>query len=765
MSRVKQLIQIINGCDKKEFDKIVKSYLKNIYGFERIAVTDGKDDTGIDLKVFDYGGQKNQYQMTIQKSGTPQERSQLKTKIFEDVEKAKTNNNEYGYSSNLYFFYSHEMTNKTQREYAREALDSYKINLFIVDANQIAEESEDNIELQQTIYNQSGLADFQLKKSLYEDKNKCLMYDLVSFGKCTDLKLEIVEAYILQCLFEKGHLSQDQIANCCQEKFSSKENPTFYKKLINKLYSGEKKLSYSKETKCYSLSHNEHEAFQKRIEQIRIDEQSFINEIGAVLKQFGQEGFIDNYTTLLVELYTNALSKRIEIKQILDDENELLTKLLSYGKKQYGNNETEVKNMISQLLQVCDRNKYLQKTCASYIFSSKINIDNLERYAAERKQVFIDTNIALNILCLFYKKSEYNEYNYQMSKSLSEYCRKNKIKLYLTERYLWEVTGHIREALDLVPFTKIPKFNLLGGSRNVFYRYYDYLLEIGYLNCSFSDFLAEFGFKDSDRNNTDKLNQTITKYFSEIGVEVIPIPYTYNIESTKKTLEIVLAEMDRFKTSFARENDCIMLKYLGDNDIEVHKTDPVFITWDKSLYKVLKSFFEDNPNLKKWMQFTPGQFIDRYSLLSFSINSETISKEMLAVISGDIVQHTISLLDSLSLIVDPNTEVGLEYTKRFTEMKDSQVYTIDKMPKEEQDNSMQDPIDYVFNRISNLYRDNQDQYKKFKELFSLKEYMNDVMDIVSSSISFYINNKHFDKSTQISFDKLIERINICPSTK
>lgn len=763
MSRVKQLIQIINGCEKKEFDKIVKSYLKNIYGFERIVVTDGKDDTGIDLKVFDYGGQKNQYQMTIQKSGTPQEKSQLKKKIFEDVEKAK-NNTGFGYSNNLYFFYAYELTNKTQREYAKEALNDYSINLFIIDANQIAEEAEDAFDLQQTIYNQSELADFQLKKSLYEDKNKCLMYDLVSFGKCTDLKLEIVEAYILQCLYEKGHLSQDQIANCCQEKFSSKENPTFYKKLINKLYSGEKKLSYSKETKCYSLSHNEHEAFQKRIEQIKIDEQSFINEIGAVLKQFGQEGLIDNYITLLVELYTNVLSRRIEIKQILDDENELLTKLLSYGKKQYGNNEAEVKNMISQLLQVCDRNKYLQKTCASYIFSSKINIDNLEKYAAERKQVFIDTNIALNILCLFYKKSEeYSDYNYQMSKSLSEYCRKNNIKLFLTDRYLWEVTGHVREALDLVPFTKIPKFKLLGGSHNVFYRYYNYLLDIDYLDYSYSDFLAEFGFKDSD--STDKLNQTITKYLSEIGVEVIPIPNTYNIESTKKTLEIVLAEMDRFKTSFARENDCIMLKYLGDNDIEVHKIDPFFITWDKSLYKVLKSFFEDNPNLNKWMQFTPGQFIDRYSLLSFSINSETISKEMLAVISGDIVQHTISLLDSLSLIVDPNTEVGLEYTKRITEMKDSQVYTIDKMPKEGQDNSQQDPVDYVFNKISNLYRDNQVQYTKFKELFSLKEYMDEVMDIVSRSIVFYKNNKYFDKTTQTSFDKLIEKINIFHSTK
>ena len=763
MSRVKQLIQIINGCDKKEFDKIVKSYLKNIYGFERIAVTDGKDDTGIDLKVFDYGGQKNQYQMTIQKSGTPQERSQLKTKIFEDVEKAKTNNNEYGYSNNLYFFYSYEMTNKTQREYAREALDSFNINLFIVDANQIAEESEDNIELQKTIYSFSGLLDFRLKESLYEDKNKCLMYDLVSFGKCSDLKLEIVESFILQCLFEDGPLSQDQISKRCKDKFSSKENPTFYSKLINKLYSKEKKLSYSKETKCYSLSSNEYDILKKRIEQIKIDEQSFINEIGAVLKQFGQESFIDDYIKLLTDIFTNALSQRIEIKQIIDDDSDLLTKLLRFGKKQYGSNEAEVKQMIIQLLHVCDRNKYLQKTCASSIFSTKINIDNLERYAAERKQVFIDTNIALNILCLFYKNAEYDEYNYRLSKSLSEYCRKNNIKLYLTDRYLWEVAGHIREALDLVPFTKIPKFNLLGGSRNVFFRYYNYLLDIGYLDCSFGDFLAEFGFEDGDRN--DKLNQTLIKYLSEIGVDVIPTPSNYNIESTRKTLEIVLAEMDRYKTLFARNNDCIMLKYLGDNDTEIHKTDPVFITWDKSLYKILKPFFEDNPNLNKWMQFTPGQFIDRYSLLSFSINSETISKEMLAVLSGDIVQHTMSLLDSLSLILNPNTEVGLEYTKKFTEMKDTQVYTIDKLPKESQDISKQDPIDYVVYKISNLYRDNPEQYLRFKELFNSKEYMEDVINIVNNSVVFYQKNNHFDKATQTSFDKLIEKIDICPSTK
>ena len=200
MSRVKQLIQIINACEKNEFDIIVKSYLKNVYGYERVVVTDGKDDTGIDIKVFDIGSEKNQYQMTIQKSENTQQKSQLKTKIFEDVAKAKINAEEYGYSNRLYFFYSYEMTNKTQREYKREALTQHNIDLEIIDANQIAEEAEDFLALQQTIYKISGFEEFKIKTSQYDSDNKNLIYDLISFGKASDIKLELVEAYIIQCL-------------------------------------------------------------------------------------------------------------------------------------------------------------------------------------------------------------------------------------------------------------------------------------------------------------------------------------------------------------------------------------------------------------------------------------------------------------------------------------------------------------------------------------------------------------------------------------
>ena len=225
-------------------------------------------------------------------------------------------------------------------------------------------------------------------------------------------------------------------------------------------------------------------------------------------------------------------------------------------------------------------------------------------------------------------------------------------------------------------------------------------------------------------------------------------------------MEIILSEMDRFKTSFAIENDCITLKYLGDPDVEIHNIDPVFITWDKSLYKILKDLYRDNPLLKKWMQFTPGQYIDRHSLLSFSINSESISQEMLAILSGDIVQHTMSLLDSLSLILNPNGETTLEYTKRFTRMKESQIYTIDKIPKEDNDGIMQDPIDYVVYRITSSYRNIPEEYIKLKELFSIKECVEDVINIINNSVDYYKNYNTFDKKTKSYLDELIIKHNL-----
>jgi hypothetical protein len=137
---------------KKEFDKVVKTYLKEILNFTHIVNTDGKDDGGLDIKVFSLNGSKIQFQLTTQKSATKQEKSQFDKKLKEDLAKAKINKEEYGYDSKLIFFYSKRLTNKVIREYERLAFRDYSINLELIDANRIAEESEDFVEIQRAIY-------------------------------------------------------------------------------------------------------------------------------------------------------------------------------------------------------------------------------------------------------------------------------------------------------------------------------------------------------------------------------------------------------------------------------------------------------------------------------------------------------------------------------------------------------------------------------------------------------------------------------------
>ena len=172
-------------------------------------------------------------------------------------------------------------------------------------------------------------------------------------------------------------------------------------------------------------------------------------------------------------------------------------------------------------------------------------------------------------------------------------------------------------------------------------------------------------------------NQLVEQYLQNLNIKIVEIQKNYDISVTGKMLGTQLALSNRYKTTFALNNDAIMFEYLGDND-NIHNVDSIFITWDKTLFKVLKEYFKKNPLALRWMQFTPSQFIDRYSLLSFSINEETITKEMLALLSGDLVNHTYSLLDSLALILNPEDKVGLEYTKRLVEMKDIQIYTIER---------------------------------------------------------------------------------------
>ena len=82
----------------------------------------------------------------------------------------------------------------------------------MLDAKRIAAQAQNNPELYKSILTNSGYNTISVKTKEISDKDK-LFYDLVGFGEAADVKLKIVEAYILQCLFDEGQLTKDELIN------------------------------------------------------------------------------------------------------------------------------------------------------------------------------------------------------------------------------------------------------------------------------------------------------------------------------------------------------------------------------------------------------------------------------------------------------------------------------------------------------------------------------------------------------------------------
>ncbi len=761
MSRIKNLINILDSAEKTEFDKIVKVYLNEIYNYKRIVITDGKDDAGIDIKVFDLAGQSMQYQLTTQKSKTQQEKRQFEQKLKQDLEKAQGNYKNFSYSNTLFFFYSKSLTNKVVREYKHMALKDYGINLELIEAKQIAEESEHYLELQNVIYKISGLADFKVKESLFEDESKNIIYELISFGKPADLRLHIVESFILQLLFEKKRLDFQTIIDSCMEKFNAKENSVFYKKLLARL-STSKKITFDKTNQQYTLTLEENNRIENLFRQSDLDKKSFVSSILKILSKYQQEENLDNYIKHLKKIYSDNFNS-----DLIEVINNSSSKDLSSVSRDFINYISEVldtkyasKDLAIELFNYCDNNKYIQKFCASKVFSEQTNLQKLETYANSQKKIFIDTSIALYSLCYYYNPHcKYDNYFFRTTYSLLEFCRKNQLPLNIPENYLWEVQHHVRDALNLQPFTLLPEFDSLGKSRNVFYNFYLFIREDfgDDEKLSFMDFLDKFGFRERDSYKVH--NKAIEGHLKQVGINKYELDCQYDIEESKKIIQHQLLLDTKHKTKFGLNNDSIMLEFLADDNIDVHPLKPVFLTWDRTIFKVQPKYFEKFPTSQRWLLFTPSKLIDHYSLLSFSIDSETVSKEVIALLSDDIITNTYTLLDSLLFILNPNDEVGLEYTKRLANIRDKEIYKV-------RDNQMTPPediegeavIDDVFYKLTSHYRENGNDIDKFKKVFTKKEYVDEVIQLIQDAISRYYETKHFDADTIVKFDELINKM-------
>lgn len=771
MSLDNLIIENLKALRKAEFDEVIRLYLSDVYNYKRIVNTDGKDDHGNDIRVFDISGVKNQYQLTVQKTN-------FESKLNEDLEKAKRNHQNHGFSNTLFFFYSKPLTNKRKDLLVKNAFLNYGIALNLIEAKQISQEAAMSYpSIAKLVFSLNKVNISSSEKDLFgkEDEKYKMLYDLISFGSAVDIKGDVIKSYILHLLLtENDELPRLEVYDRIDKYFKTTGVKSYYDSLISK-------LSTSKKIKIVNtrirLTKEEKTRLELVIERFELKENLFLLEVEKKLSEHNINGKTKEVINSLKKVYDANYD--VNIKEIDDRESDL-TAFERESKKfkklmQNLSKLKDVTNLVEELFKICDANDIIQKISAGNFFSKITRPENMQRFArlydSENNHIYLDTQILLRTICVAYNpKLNFENPFLRTTKNLLNYCKKNGLSLSTSKDYSYEVVNHFRNALNLVPFTKIAKYQSLGKSNNVFFQFYETLQLKSYIDSdvTYEAYLEILGFRYRSHTNSTNYFKKVKYLLDAVDIEIFDYPKNYPIHEVAKYFTVREGTgMNRKKKEQAIANDSRMVEFLADDDVNVQPIDPIFITWDKAFFGVRKEYFKENRGCTKWFMFTPSKFIGNHSLLNFEVESECLTNEILSILDedSDFVGQTQSLLDSIISIINFDNEVGIEYINKLNDLRDKEIKRVDEKPEYPSDAGEKPDerpivIDLIFFRLTTHFNKDQSLFSGYKKLFTNKSVLDDFINIMIEEMKYYQKKDKLSSQLISRVNKLIEKIKL-----
>jgi len=759
MSQEKLSLSIVESLTEKELYTVAKFFLKEVEGITNVIVCNGPWDAGIDLTTINYDFQ---IQATV-------EEKNFEKKLFSDIAKAKENVDKYNLTKKIKYFYSHSLSNTLILRYRKKAKDDFNVYLDIIEANRIAEIASEYREIGKLLYDFSKLEDFQGESNYFDDIKVKAYYDLMSFGKVTDIKYNIIKSFVLNYLFNNSVVSKEDLLNETNQHFDSKMDESYFVSVLNRL-SSEQKIKLKKEE--VHLLDKERERISTVLQNYKIEEGLLIRDISEALKKYGIDDSVDQIVKQLSELYESTysinLSEFTYRDSTISDVKTVTLKLKALINELSDGNllENDVDALIKLLIKIADSSEILPRIAAGEVYSKVADPDRLERYVhqnIDNKTVFLDANVILNLLLAHYEPDvEYNSYFYTIANQFYKFCQKNELILKTIKSYSMEVASVFREALSIVPFTKLPTFSSLGGSSNIIYKFFQHLKDFNLLQDSVDDFegfLQQFKFT-SKTNLDDNFKSQMEFLLRSMNIEIEEInKYEYG-----QTAEIIRQEVkanNKVKSNFAVVSDAIMFERLGDSNSEINPVDPIFCTWDIVLMKTRKAYFEKFPGCTRWYMFTPTRLMDHISMMNFQIKPGMVSNEILTILDQgfSFQQMTHTLLDSVASVINADSAVGLKYTNMLSEIREKQILEVDAKIEVGADAHVEvPPIDVIFRELfENYILNKENKSEEFKKLFTIEDYFEEITRILQKEKDNVIDEGKASSELIPSIDKLIEK--------
>lgn len=741
----------IEDLSEEHFNQLILKYSKEYFDTKDVFISNGPYDGGLDLIVNKNGQQeKRSIQISIQNKG-------FEKKLLDDVEKAKVNQEKYGYKNKLDFYYSLSITPSKKNELTRIADVDFGIDLSIYDSNRIAGLAASYSSITDFLYDIKNSA-FKGRSSKV-DKNSKILFDTLSMGTSSlHLKNSFIQAFILSFLYENPNSNSGAIISYLVSVLNN-EKKHIYENEIGKLVSDNIiEINTNNDGRLYSLAESTLAKIKQIDKKTEIEEIELKNDIEIILSRYKLKEQVDETFELLKRLYDESFNfSQDEVDTINNGYNRTVNKIfkdfINHLIKTDSVDFKTANDIGRELLVICSKNEYLSKSGSSRLLTNLYKSNKLESYLSKsNKLLFLDTQILLQIICREYSSQINNDPLFKavdvMFSSIES--TNTPIKCCTTIDYVGEVAGHLKEAFDLQRFLELDYIMSLGPSKNVFFNYY-LLLKESHEFEDFNEFLEDLLDVDytafENRSEFEIIIYKLKERFEFINIEVYsPRGYPaeeYSLYRKKYENSLSISSQkipSHGNRSFeARRNDLNALLTICDYnyDAEEEHEDPYLITWDTSFYQT-RSVFEKIDGFSSFQLMPPLKFANCIGLIDFKINPNAVNYSIISMVEENfnLSNDKISFIDLLNSFIEKKELSKWKLGNKFAKLRDELINgtSMEEFDKVGNNNI---PIDEFLILIQRNYKNSEEKYSfsDIIELFSDNEYSDKIIDLIQKNIS------------------------------
>ena len=489
------LLKLISSLGELEFKKLVVELLKYEMQTNDVRIVDGPYDGGNDAEITKDGGDiKRNIQITIQND-------KFETKLEEDLVKAKQNVNKYNYLQVLDFYISKRVTKEKRNKLELAAEINYGIRLKIVDGNILAQKADAVDSLKALVYRLHEVP-YEEPNNIIDRQSKVLFDILTLNNKNVEIKKHFIHSFIYSFIYaglpdhsgqkdsEIIRYTQKQLPNIT-EQFISRE--------LNFLRLRQELISPADDKKYFMLSDEKRDAIEQIYEVVSCQESELNDTIDQFIVEHNINCHVNDLVNAILKLYNENYN--IDVSEVVSSTNNysnsiknIYNELVRLLEKKGCNNASDI---AKELLNICGKNEYLSKIASSQLFINLSSSDKLENYLNQKQQqVFLDTQILLRLVCVFYSEYNFSDIAMQSTKMLWDTLSNNKynVSIHSSYDYIDEVAGHFLEAYQLCRFMSPRSVITNLKSKNVFFNSYSELKSTDSLEQnidSFYDYLCD----------------------------------------------------------------------------------------------------------------------------------------------------------------------------------------------------------------------------------------------------------------------------------